>query len=187
MHDLDGFARCGTELAIDLAHIEALLLEQRLQLFGLFVAEGVDRLAIAAAEVWRTSHTHCEVRGGRRIRQRLVPRRVDAEVLIGEQRRAIAAHRQQQRRLEPIGWEFARDTGDAPLGPLRARKFDCEIGLIPREVLRQSHFLEPRFARAPAQGFDEVRRRADDVGDIADEIAPAVLVVVKGVVEIVLR
>ena len=64
---------------------------------------------------------------------------------------------------------------------------DREIGLIPGDVFGQPHFLDPRLAATPAERLNKVCRRADDVGDVAHQIAAAVVVVVEAVIEIVLR
>ncbi len=55
------------------------------------------------------------------------------------------------------------------------------------QVLRHAHLLDPRLVRAPAEVLHVVRRRADDVVVVGEQVDTPVAVIVDGVVEIARR
>ena len=62
---------------------------------------------------------------------------------------------------------------------------DLQIGLLPRHVRGDAHFLEPRFAALPAEARQEVRGGGERVRHALDQIAAAVAVIVDGAAIIV--
>ena len=64
---------------------------------------------------------------------------------------------------------------------------DGEVGLLPRQVGRHVHLLQPGLAALPAEADQEVGAGGERIGDAVDQIAAAVTVEVHGVLEIVGR
>ena len=62
---------------------------------------------------------------------------------------------------------------------------DGEVGLLPRQILRHAHFLQPGLAAFPAEADQEVGAGGHGVGNAVDQIAAAVAVEVHRVLEIV--
>ena len=62
---------------------------------------------------------------------------------------------------------------------------DVEVGLLPRQVLRHVHLLQPGLAALPAEADEEIRGRSERVGHALDQVAAAVAVEVDRVFEIV--
>ena len=64
---------------------------------------------------------------------------------------------------------------------------DGEVGLLPRQLLRHAHFLQPGLAALPAEADQEIGGGGERVGNAVDQIAAAVAVEIDGVLEIVGR
>ena len=64
---------------------------------------------------------------------------------------------------------------------------DGEVRLVPRQVGRHPHLLQPRLAPPPAQMHQEIGRGSDHIGHAGDQVAAAVAVIVHRVVEVVRR
>ena len=95
------------EPAVDVADIVALLLQQALQFHHLF---GGQRLHLGRAgfiDRRRAAEPRGEIGDGGGVDVRRIPVDEDLEVRIGEEGRAVPAHRQDQRRLHRAGRQLA--------------------------------------------------------------------------------
>ena len=184
----DRLAALEPQYAVDPADIKPALGEQRLQFAHFILAQAGDLLAHAGI-VGRRAGQPCRVVGrGQRVDQRVVPLGVDLEIIEGEEGRAEAAHRQHQRRRHGIGLQrLAVGARHAPLRPLRSRMLDREVGLLPRQVLRDAHLLDPGLAALPAEMLQIVCGRGEHVGHALDQVAPPVAVIVDGAAVILRR
>src|SRR5207244_2941798 len=104
---------------------------------------------------------------------------ISVEIVVGEKCRAETAHRQNERGWQSIRLQrLAAGPCYAPTRPLGARMLDREVGLLPLEIGRNVHLLQPRLAAPPAQMDQVFSGRADDVGHALDQVAAAVAVVI---------
>ena len=97
----------------------------------------------------------------------------------------MAAHRQQERGLHVAGRQLAVSRPHAPGHPLRNRVLDVHVGLLPRQVRRHVHLLQPGLAALPAEMHQEIGAGGERVGNAVDQVAAAVPVEVDRVLEIV--
>ncbi len=64
---------------------------------------------------------------------------------------------------------------------------DRKIRLVPRQLRRHAHLLQPRLALLPAEMLHEISARAERVGRAFQQIAPAIAVEIDAVIEIMRR
>ena len=187
LHGADGIAARSAEHAVDLAHLEPAFGEKLLDLLGLGEAERFDR-TVAAGKRRPAGKTRRVVAGRGRVDQRLVPLEIDVEIGIGEERRPVPAHGQDQPGGQIVGGDrLAVQIGDAVLSPERAGLPDGDIGLIPRQIRRHAHLLEPRLTGLPPDRLQIVGGGCERVGRASDQVALAVAVEIDGILVIVLR
>ena len=159
--------------------------QEPLQLHDLLRRQRRDIRRAGVIDIGRAGKPRREISHRGRIDDSRIPAEEGLEVRVGEERRALPAHRQDQRGRQILSRQRAVRGLDAPCDPFRLRMLDAEVGLLPRQVGRHAHLLQPRLAALPAEADQEVGGGGERVRNAVDEVAAAVAVEVDRVLEII--